>query len=126
MRVWTDEVFSSYLAHPAVNWSVDKEVINLFPALSAEFVILDRAVNATTCKAENFTWTDSTPFSSFDISTLPADLFSCSRLLDDSSNFKLFFNLSIVPSEVFTFLSKRLLSNSIETILWSTVVLIIH
>ena len=71
-----------------------------FPALTAELVILAKAVTAITSKPENLFLTVSTAFERGDILTDLAASPIFSKLLEEFEKFKLCFNLPIVPKLV--------------------------
>ena len=90
---------------PAFIGSIVKAEAILLPALTAELVILPRAVAATTCNAENFAFIVSTPLLTFDTSKFLAAALTLSKPLAAPSSFKLFFSLSRVDMLVETFFS---------------------
>ena len=96
----------------------------LLPAFTAEFVMLEMAVIATTCKDENLACTDDTAVSIPDISKFLAAAFISVKPLVAPVRLSFCLSLSSVDMVVAVFLSKSLLLNRISTIRSSIVLLI--
>ena len=94
-----------------------------FPVFTAELVMLERVVMATTWNAENLAWTVSTDLPRTDMSHRFAASPSPSRLLAALSRSSPRLSLSSVDRLVCTFCSNCRLSNRISTILSSIVLL---
>ena len=94
--VFTESILSSYSLKPVLIGSIVKAETILFPALTAEFVILVSAVTPITSRAENFIRIDSTAPPRVDKLTFLAAALTFSSPLEAPVRFKLRFNLSSV------------------------------
>ena len=115
MMVWTAFILVSYSWKPEITGSSVKALTMFLPAVSALFVIRDRAVAATTWRAEKLTFTLSTELANWFISTFLVAAATFSRPLDWSLNLRADFNRSIVDMDCLTFDSNCPFSNRIST-----------